>query len=588
VTYSRLLGTGGNFGRLDLQSTYLQRALTVLADPKAGRSSAGWLRAALYGEETAPYLRDAVGQFDPGRAGGIQSSPAEKADADGFANPWAFLLTIEGALLFASAATRRQGADSSDAAIPFVVRSSPVGSGSSAAGENALAEIWTPEWDRPATLAEIEHLLGEGRAQWRDRPARNGLDFVRAVATLGVDRGIRRFTRSVFAERHGQSPLAVPLGVVEVAERGGAGLLGQFDPWLEGLRRISPLPQAVQAGLRGLDEALYAAAAAGGPDAFRRIVVALGRLHQAVSRSGRTVERVRALGRQDGAAWWQVIRPTRAGEPGAAELRVAAALAGGRDIQPGDISRRDGPPGGRRADWLLRGLLAPAVGGSPVATGGSMIDAVAAAHRARALPGRVRDPGEDAEHAGWPVPAVQGVFSAFARGPRTGLADVVDLLTGAAFDDGMFADYLRGLLLLDLSMLDEPLAAGIPLPALMPPALSLLLPFYAAGPLLLPLDEEDPTPRPVLLRPGADWLPRLHALDIRGVAADAAERLRVAGVRALADPAWAAAGVDADRLAAALLVPVPPGQRVAALRRVATFPSIPDSHEIPDPQGASA
>jgi CRISPR-associated protein Csx17 len=374
-----------------------------------------------------------------------------------------------------------------------------------------------------------------------------------------------------------------------VAERGGADLLGQFDPWLDGLRRIAPLPQAVQAGLRALDEALYAAAATGGPAMFRRVVVALGRLHQAVSRSGRTAERIRPLGHLDGSRWWQAIRPTRDGETGAAELRVAVALAGGREAH-----RQSRPPGSRdstdsrRADWLLPGLLAPAAGKASVATGGSMIDAVAAAHRARAVPGRVPDPREDPEHAGWPVPAVRGVFSAFARGPRTGLADVVDLLTGTAFDDGMFADYLRGLLLLDLSTLEEPLAAGIPVPALMPPALSLLLPFYAAGPLLLPLDEEDPAPRPVLLRPGADWLPRLHALDIRGVAADAAERLRVAGVRAVADPAWAVAGVDADRLAVALLVPVPPGQRVAALRRVATLPSIPDSHEIPDPQGAPA
>src|SRR5260370_19645142 len=239
LTYSRLLGTGGNFGRQDLQSTYLQRALTVLIDQKGRRSSEGWLRAALFGAEGTPYLRETVGQFDPGRSGGIQSSPAEKADDSGFANPWSFLLTIEGALLFAAAATRRQGALTSRGAIPFVAPASAVGFGSSATDETAHAEIWTPEWDRPAPLPELEHLMGAGRVEWNGRPARSGLDFARAAATLGVGRGLRRSTRSVFAERLGQNPLAVPVGAIDVVERGGGSLLGRLAPRL---RRRPPAP----------------------------------------------------------------------------------------------------------------------------------------------------------------------------------------------------------------------------------------------------------------------------------------------------------------------------------------------------------
>ncbi|MDN5852919.1 MAG: type I-U CRISPR-associated protein Csx17, partial [Actinomycetia bacterium] len=68
--FSRLLGTGGNFGRQDLSATYLSRVHTAMS----GDTSSAWLRATLTGEESVPYLRDAVGQFDPGRAGGIQSS----------------------------------------------------------------------------------------------------------------------------------------------------------------------------------------------------------------------------------------------------------------------------------------------------------------------------------------------------------------------------------------------------------------------------------------------------------------------------------------------------------------------------------
>ena len=161
-SYSRLLGTGGNFGRQDLSATYVARALTVLADPRYGKRVEPWLRAALFGDESVPYLREAVGQFDPGRAGGVQSSPLEDRDKDGFANPWALLFMLEGAVLFASAAVRRQGALAVHAALPFQVRSSSVGFGSSALAEQALGEMWTPEWDRPAPLAEIAHLLASG------------------------------------------------------------------------------------------------------------------------------------------------------------------------------------------------------------------------------------------------------------------------------------------------------------------------------------------------------------------------------------------------------------------------------------------
>jgi CRISPR-associated protein Csx17 len=502
-TYSRLLGTGGNFGRQDLQSTYVQRALTVLLDKTGRRNSEGWLRAALFGEEGTPYLRETVGQFDPGRAGGIQSSPAEKADDSGFANPWSFLLTIEGALLFAAAATRRQGALNSGAAVPFVVRTSVVGFGSSASDETAYAEIWTPEWDRPATLPEIEHLLGEGRADWNGRPARSGLDFARAVATLGVDRGLRRFTRSVFAERLGQNPLAVPVGVIEVTERGGVGLLGQLDLWLEKRLRRSTLPAAVASQLRQVDEAMYRAAARGGPAALRSVLVAVGRLHEAVSRSGRVTERVRPLTLIAADRWWEAIAPEHDDEAGAAELRLAAALASGRDR------------GERNLPTMLRQLLtpvAPRPGGRdlgwaaapPVPSGAGTVHAIAEAHRRRATAGTVKDPLED-DRNDWPEPAVRGVFSAFRDGLSASLADVAVLVAGE-LDDAALGDYLRGLLLFDWPSKErQAVRVRRPLaPILLEPALAVLLPFYASRPLRVRLEEDDPGETDLVLRPGSE------------------------------------------------------------------------------------
>lgn len=569
VSYNRLLGTGGNFGRLDLQSTYLQRALAVLVTEKTSVHSEGWLRAALFGDESMPYLRESVGQFDPGRAGGIQSSPREKADDAGFANPWAFLFTVEGALLFASAATRRLGARSSAAAVPFVVRATPVGFGSGASGEKAVAEIWAPQWERPATLAEIRHLLGEGRAEWNGRPAQSGLDFVRAVSTLGVDRGVRRFTRHLVAERLGQSPLAVPIDTIEVHERRGVGLLRDVDRWLGRIRAASR-PGAVDAALRRVDAAMYEVGRTGSTG-LRATLVALGRLHETVARSGALLDLVPPLTLTS--VWWQemssAVEPSRP-----LEMRLAGALASGRD-------------GSERWPMLgLRRLLAPLAPNAravlawtgrpaPVPIGAGVAAALADVHRRRARPGAVADPAgssgqqDDTDKA----PAIKGTFSAFVRGLNVTLADAVSLATGQVDLDQLRTD-LTGLLLLDWSDVDQPSGRDIPSgepPAVIPPMLALLLPFYADKPLSVRLLDEDVLPTQLVLRPDQSWPSRLAAGEIRAVADDAAARLRAAGVRRPVTPV--VSDVDGGLLTAALLLRVPISARVAALRRVADLPA---------------
>lgn len=617
VTYSRLLGTGGNFGRQDLQTTYLQRAFAVLGGP--AKQSSAWLRAALFSDESIPYLRDAVGQFDPGRAGGIQSSPREKADDQGFVNPWSFLLTIEGALLFASTATRRQGALNTDAALPFMVRGSNIGFSSDAAAEKVLGEIWTPEWERFASLSEVQRLLQEGRADWHRRPAVTGLDFVRAVTSLGVDRGISRFTRHVFTERHGQNPLAVPVGVVEVTRRSEVSVLAELDGWLRRLRGGEP-PATVASGVRRVDEAMYAVANGGGPAALRRVLGEVGLLHEAVSRSGRTRERVRPL-RLDAAAWWRTLMTDTDRRPDDPEWWAAAALAAGQDHPSYHFTTRpapgradsDQPPGA-----TLRELLTPVrlggrseewTNGPPaVESGIDVIRALAAAHRRRSLPGAVPDPlrrpqslgdapGSPADGASsigdgrpgdLPMPAVRGAFTAFRYGLEVTGATVTALLTGAGFDDDQLRTDLMGLLLLGWHVPREQLDPGRAGNSaqrrsgshqrphvVAPPLLTLMLPFFSSVPLPVRLREDDATDTPIVLRPGATWLPSLHAGDTFGVARDAIDRLRIAGVRCPLEGAHMRGRVDPDRLAAALLLRVNQGVRHSALTRVGRLPSIP-------------
>ena len=539
--YSRLLGTGGNFGRQDLSATYLARVHSVLTD----RRSRGWLHSLLSGEESTSYLRDAVGQFDPGRAGGIQSSPLEKADDKGFVNPWAFLLTVEGALLFASAVVRRHGAEYARVALPFQVRGSAAGYPTQAPGESVLGELWAPEWSAPARLDEITHLLAEGRAEWNKRPASSGLDFARAVATLGVDRGIAAFERHLFVDRHGQNPLAVPAGRIKVSRSRGVQLLAKLDTWLDRLRRVE-LPSQVQARLRDVEQALFSHARSGEPDQLAEVIAAVGRCHEAVARSGAVRRTVSPLRMTDGPALLDELREAAKDD---AELWIALAFATARDresklplrtlLSPVTVERFP--------TWTNRPALAPLSSG-PAA-------ALAEAARRRAFPGAVDEVKTDL------VPAVKGVRIGYQWGVRITAAAVQSFVAGE-LDDGRLADLLAGLLTVDWADIPEGVVLrGEERPP--DPALGLLLPFTGTTPVRLPEKE-------VLLRPGSEWPVLLSAGRTSEVLADAARRLRIAGLRQVITPG--AAPYEGARLAAVLLMRVPDGDRAAALRRVAVLP----------------
>lgn len=610
-TYSRLLGTGGNFGRQDLSSTYLQSVLTVFADKRSSekrpsekrssekrlsdKRSRQWLRAVLSGDESTPYERGPVGQFDPGRAGGVQSSPSA-SDVEGFANPWAFIFAIEGAVLFASAAVRREGALTSRVAVPFTVRASTVGFVGDADGETVHAEIWMPEWDRPASLPEVERLLGEGRAEWGGKPARNGLDFVRAVASLGVDRGITHFTRHVVAERLGQNPLAVPVGRVAVPERVGAvGLLAQIDPWLERVRASAP-PGEIAERLRRLEATLFQVGSGGAsPEAMREVIVALGRLHQAVSRSSTARAKVWPLTIRNGAGWWRAVHPDTP------ELRIAGALASASDAGPGQ--RPAYLPGSLRllvtpVELARGGGLVWADRPAYVPMAGNTLGMLADAHRRRAVAGAVTDAVTGAvagavtdPHAeGAPVaapvalvqPAVKGVLSAYRRGLTVPLEDVVALATGD-LDAELLGDYLSGLLLLDWDSFpstvdNQPVRRPSVRRPLIPGSLALLLPFFAVRPLPVRLcaddrlgSADDGLDSQVVLRPGAGWLTGLRSTNPSWVFEDAVRRLRAAGIARtiIVRPS----SIEGDATAAALLLRVSLGDRLKALHNAAALPS---------------
>ncbi len=331
--YPPLLGTGGNDGRLDFTNNFLQR-LVELFDPDSGKANdhaRPLLTECLFAEPTADMPSSAIGQFSPGAAGGPNASTGFEGGAT--VNPWDFVLMLEGALLFAAAASRRlESVHGGTLSYPFTVRPTGSGSGASALVDErpARAEMWLPIWNTPVGLMELRGLLSEGRVSVGRRPVRDGLDFMRAVAHLGLERGISSFQRYAFMMRSGKAFLATPLNRVHVRRNPSADLIDQLDTagWLDRFRRLGRsdhAPNQLVSLVRRLEDGLFDLA--GNRDDSgthaQRLLACLGEIQLYLARSPTARENcgpVPVLGDN-----W--VTTVLAGDD-SPELRIAIALAG--------------------------------------------------------------------------------------------------------------------------------------------------------------------------------------------------------------------------------------------------------------------
>ena len=229
-----------------------------------------------------------IGQFDPGGAGGANA--ASGYDAASSINTWDYILMLEGALAFASAAVKRlERIEPGALAYPFCVQSAGIGYGSADQTDEAASrnEMWLPLWDTEAHFGELASLLAEGRVEIRGRRARNGVDFARAIASLGIDRGISVFQRYGFQQRNGLAYFAVPLG--RFAVRGDIAieeLLAPITSWLDRFRRTAlskNAPSRAARALRRLETAIFEFCQRGEAPHVQDVLIALGYAEAAVA-----------------------------------------------------------------------------------------------------------------------------------------------------------------------------------------------------------------------------------------------------------------------------------------------------------------
>jgi CRISPR-associated protein Csx17 len=323
--FPSLLGTGGNDGRLDFTNNFMQRLARIFSVASSANPTvlaSGWLRAGLWGTDTAGIpLGGAIGQYLPGAAGGANSTTGPSGDSQ--VNPWDFVLMMEGAVNYASSVTRRLGTTSAIlASAPFCLRSHSAGSGTmSEEEEGPRGEQWMPLWDRFLSLLELKSLLGEGRAQIGRAPASRPVDMARAVARLGVARGLSGFERYAYLQRNGKTHFAVPLGRIPVSARPRARLVDEIAPWLDRLHRAARgkgAPARLAQTERRLSDAVFEALTHDDPPG----------LWQTVLRAAVAIEQLQSVGTGIEAGLLPKLTPAwlAACDDSSPEFRLALAL----------------------------------------------------------------------------------------------------------------------------------------------------------------------------------------------------------------------------------------------------------------------
>lgn len=325
-SFAPVLGTGGNEGRLDYTNNFMSRIAALLIAPDPKTPVRELLANALLGDRTTALQPGAAGQYDPGRAGGANQGPGIENGAA--INPWDLVLTMEGAVAWASGLYRRQGVGyRSFLCSPFTVRPRSIGYGSASSKDEARAEVWTPLWPRPVRYFELKALLREGRASIEGRPARNTLEFAEAAASLGVDRGIERFIRYSLLKRRGDSYVALPAGTFPTGYRRNSDCIREFQTLLD---YLPELPKGAEDLRRNVESAVYQALLTDRQDDMRAMMSALGKMlrRMATSTDMRFPTRSLRAGR-----WLDAC-----GFKDDPNVRIAAALASIFDREAGGIT----------------------------------------------------------------------------------------------------------------------------------------------------------------------------------------------------------------------------------------------------------
>ncbi len=545
-----LLGSGGNEGSMDLSINHVSLLLRLI-DPDSDSAvpeAAALLDQALFAVPATLWSEVNLGQLSPGTVGGPNMGAGfEARELD---NPWSSVLALEGAVSFAASLSKRLDSTQDPAlSFPFLVEAVLAGAGGVSWDESARPEIWLPLWDAFASYAEVIALVREGRTTLGRRQAASGIDAARAVASLGIDRGIVAFERLGIFERRGQGYyVATPIGrfVVPRQRNRTADLMADLErgAWLAKLQEHAQGKEAsnlLRAAVAQLDTALFALTQRADRVAVQEVLRHLGRIEALCATSAKTREAIGPVPRLS-PEW------ARRADDGSAEFRIAVALVclslhGEEDGKPPYLGLRPhlAPVSADGASWDTDSRL------NCWGTGQIERNLAAVLHRRRLEAARIHAEGE-------------------VLRSRTGATlDDVQRFFDRQIDDRRIAELLAGLACVELGEALPPQASENTVPL---PAYALLKPFFTSESLLhaIEIDGRRWLPPDCSLQLPAEIPTRLASGDVAAALRLAWQRLRVLGVKLPGRQPPCAAGLDAPRLLAALMIPLTYAETARLLR----------------------
>lgn len=367
VFTNTMLGSGGgNDGNLHFGTNFMQCLWLCLPDFSKQRNlkssykdfnSAASCRESLfdiYAEENTVIRGDTIGLYESGYVGGPNAY--EGFEADALRNPWDLIFSLEGVTLFKGALSSRFGTKLGrrGAAFPFMTRVSFDDMSTIVSKETGQREVWLPVWRSPASIKPLEMVFSEGRAEIAGRQALDGVDFMRSIASLGVDRGIDAFQRyGIVKGRVGGDNYhtAINLGAVKTFEKPleNVDLFDDIDRWLSRLRRACSKGNVAgryNVHLRNIESAISSYCRQGDRRRLQEVLLCLGRAEEALSTSG-SKEIISPL----------TLSPRwiKACDDGSTEYRLACAVGSISDRRVGPIRMQMEPVelmgDGRRVRW---------------------------------------------------------------------------------------------------------------------------------------------------------------------------------------------------------------------------------------------
>jgi CRISPR-associated protein Csx17 len=544
LRFPRLLGSGGNDGNLEFSLNFMRCLDGVLPiDGSPRPHSKGQLRAALFGETGARGVHFSPGQFHPAGSGGVNATSGEKAvKAENLANPWDYVLAIEGTLSLAGAAVRRMTAGArGEASFPFWVSNSEIDT-TVAEHEENRGDLFLPLWTRFASYAEIAHIFSEGRVRLKTRQARNTVDFARAIAELGVDRGITHFYRYSLLTRNGKMQFASSLGCIEVEPRPKADLFYDLEErgWLTNFRAIcgaKEAPLSLAALRRGVEAAIYEYCANKNHDTLENretllsLLVALGKAESEIARRPSSKKPKPGSNKPSIKPLELSSRWARECDDGTPEFELAAALASITGEGEGGAIRANLEP----VETVGASVLWTTDDAGAVWGTSRLEDNLATVLQRRSI---------DARAGGLSHPSISG--------RRVASLSAVDSFLRGEIDDERIEELLRGLALIDWRDA-QPTAAqtGVPLPPELPRAYALLKLLFLPGGKL----RRERQAEPVEIKHEPSVVPLLRAGRIADALDTALRRLRSSGLMPFTHQ-FHFPEEDGARLAAALLIPI--------------------------------